>query len=603
MKYAVNDDFVDRLRSECDIVNIISEYVTLKKKGKNYWGCCPFHSEKTPSFSVTPDKGFFYCFGCQAGGNIFNFIMRVENVGFFDAVKLLARKLNIPLPEKEKSVSDRLQEQELAGLYAANEFARDFFSACLKKTNYGQAAREYLTSRGISAEAIDHFKIGFAPPAWDKLVQASLRHKLNPDFLVKAGLIAPRQNSDGYYDRFRGRIMFPICNGRGLVVGFGGRVLDASQPKYLNSPESAIFNKRHVLYGFDMAYKFIKETGQAIIVEGYMDLIAAHTAGVKNAVASLGTAFTLEQARLLMRSAQEIILAYDSDSAGQNAVLRAQSIVQPFGARVKVLSIPDGKDPDEFIRKRGANAFKTLIGQADNFIDYQIRTALASVDYHSLEGKVSVVTQIIPALALLDNAVAVNGYITKIAQRLAIDENAIRAELNKYLHRSSQKDKNVKNGENAKGSKLSANAHITAAMVAERQIIRLMCDDQSLIPYLAAQITPQDLQIPACQEIIKSIFDAYNTGKPVEPAALSVGFSTDANNELSHIMLIDSQCQDVVQTVDDCIKTIRLARLNELYEQHRLRADELERMGDSGFLQELAQSQRIKHEINKIHQS
>lgn len=603
MKYAVDDDFVDRLRSECDIVNVISEYVTLKKKGKNYWGCCPFHSEKTPSFSVTPDKGFFYCFGCQAGGNIFNFLMRVENVGFFDAVKILARKLNIPLPEQEKSASERQREQELDGLYAANAMARDFFSACLNKTNYGQPAREYLASRGISAGVIDNFKIGFAPPTWDKLVQASTRRKINAEFLLKAGLIAPRQNGDGYYDRFRGRIMFPINDSRGRVIGFGGRVLDASQPKYLNSPETAIFNKRHVLFGFDVAYKFIKETGQAIVVEGYMDLIAAHTAGVKNAVASLGTSFTREHARLLLRSAQEIVFAYDSDDAGKNAVLRAQTIVQPFGAKVKVLSVPDGKDPDEFIRKRGAAAFKTLVDEANNFLDYQIKTALANVDYHSLEGKVSVVGQVIPAIALLDNAVAVNGYITQLSQTLTIDEGAIRSELRKYLHQQTKKDKYVKSGENGKGLKSLADAHPTAVTVAERQIIRLMCDDQALVPYVAAQITPEDLQIHARQEIIKSIFDAYNTGKQIEPAALSVALSVEASTELSHIMLIDTQFQDVVQTVDDCIKTIRLARLSEQYEQHRLRADELERMGDSGFLQELAQSQRIQHEIKKIHQS
>jgi len=601
MKYLIDDDFIDRLRSECDIVSVISEYVTLNKKGRNYWGYCPFHSEKTPSFSVTPDKGFFYCFGCQAGGNVFNFLMRIENVGFFDAVKLLARKLNIALPEQEKSASERRREKEIANLYAVNAMARDFFHQCLTKSQDGQPALSYLASRGIGVEVINKLKLGFAPLAWDKLVQYGARQGISAELLVKAGLTVPRQGG-GYYDRFRGRIMFPIHDARGRVIGFGGRVLDASQPKYLNSPETVIFNKRHVLFGLDVAYKFIKESGQAIIVEGYMDLIAVHSAGIQNAVASLGTAFTAEQAKLL-RGVQEVILAYDSDAAGQNAVIRAQAILKPYGVKVKVLSVPDGKDPDEFIRKHGAAAFKALLANAVPFLDYQVKTVLASVDYHSLEGKAAVVAKLIPHLAETDNAVVVNGYITHLAQVLAIDESAIRSELKKYLQRERKKDKNVKLGETGKGVRSLPVLPTPAETAAERALIRLMCDDQSLIPYVATKITPQDFTISARQEIIKSLFDAYNTEKPLMPAVLADTLSSDASAELSHIIMTDMPCQDIVQTVDDCIKTIRLARLNKLYEQHRLRADELERMGDSSFLQELAQSQRIKDEINKLRQS
>ena len=287
MKDAVFDEFIDRLRTESDIVSIVSDYVSLKKKGKNYWGCCPFHGEKTPSFSVNPEKGFFYCFGCQNGGNVFNFLMKVENITFFDAVKLLAKKVNIPLPEKEKSPRELARDKELNELFHVNELARDFFHACLTKTNFGKPARDQLVSRGITAEFIDFFKLGFAPPTWDKLSLTFSQRGIDLDILLKSGLSAARTSGDGVYDRFRNRVMFPISDVRGRVVGFGGRVLDNSQPKYLNSPETLIFNKRHVLYGFDSAYKHIREAGQVVIVEGYMDAIALYSEGIKNVVASL----------------------------------------------------------------------------------------------------------------------------------------------------------------------------------------------------------------------------------------------------------------------------------------------------------------------------
>ena len=248
MKDAVYDDFIERLRSESDIVSVISEYVPLSKKGRNYWGCCPFHQEKTPSFSVTPDKGFFYCFGCQAGGNVFNFLMKVENIPFMDAVKVLARKMNIPVPEKSKSEEERRREQEIAQLYKANQLAKDFFHASLTKAAYGEEARNYLASRQITPEVINQFHLGFAPPFWDKLIRSLAERNLSSDLLIKAGLAIIREQG-GSYDRFRNRIMYPIIDLHGQVVGFGGRVLDQTQPKYLNSPETPIFNKRAVLYG------------------------------------------------------------------------------------------------------------------------------------------------------------------------------------------------------------------------------------------------------------------------------------------------------------------------------------------------------------------
>jgi len=592
------DGLIDKLRLESDIVTIISEYVPLKKRGKNYWGCCPFHHEKTPSFSVTPDKGFFYCFGCQSGGNVFNFLMKIENLDFPDAVKLLANKLGVPLPEKEKSARDRQLEREMAQLYRSNDLARDFFHSCLVNTGYGKEAREYLSNRGITAEIIDEFKLGFSPPAWDKLTGALSERGVMPETLVKAGLAVQRSGS-GVYDRFRGRIMFPINDAQGRVVGFGGRVLDVSQPKYLNTPETLVFNKRHILYGFDVANSFIRQTGKVVVVEGYMDLIALRNSGIKNVVASLGTAFTPDQARKLVRvRAREIFFAYDSDAAGQEATVRALNTVKALGFAVRIVAMPDGKDPDEYVRKHGQSAFNELIEQAPGLLEYQVKRAIETTDTSGLEGKVAVVAKAVPALAEADNAVEVANHIRNLSETLAIDEGAIRSEIRKYIAQS-KKDKNVSLGKNINISSLSQRPG-QSIVVAERQLIRLMFEDFSIIPYVETQISGDDIQGRERKIIIKSLFAAYNMEKSLIPDVFALTLPGEAANELSNIMVMEMDFEDIAKVVDDLIKAIRLACLKGLLEEHSLRAQELERMGDSNFLQELAESQRIHDEISKL---
>ncbi|HWQ62333.1 MAG TPA: DNA primase [Negativicutes bacterium] len=597
MKDAGYDDFIDKLRSQCDIVNVISEYVPLKKRGKNYWGCCPFHHEKTPSFSVTPDKGFFYCFGCQTGGNVFNFLMKLENLTFMEAVKALAAKMNVPVPEKEKSERERQLEREMASLLRANAMAGDFFHSCLTNTNYGQAAREYLTARGITAESIATFRLGFAPKAWDKLTVALTGRGFTADTLAKAGLVVARSGGDGVYDRFRDRIIFPIADARGRVVGFGGRVMDGSQPKYLNTAETPIFNKRYVLYGFDLAYQAIKQAGRAIVVEGYMDLIALHASGIKNAVASLGTAFTPEQARQLARHANEIYFAYDSDAAGQNATLRALATVRALGLAVRVVTLPDGKDPDEFIRKHGADAFRTLVDEAPALLAYQISQALAANDYSGASGKMAVLAQAIPALAEAPDMAEVNEHIRMLSQTLGIHEEDIRREIRK----TQQKDKNVNRGQNSTAIGLAQRPALKT-VAAERQLIRLMLEDSSIVPYVQAQLDGEDIQGGERKTIINSLFTAYNMGKSPAADSLALALPEAAAAELSNIMVMEMQVNDISRVVDDYIKIIRVARLEPLIMVHSLRAEEFLRLGDeSNYRQELAESQRIKDEISKLH--
>ena len=594
------EEFVERVRAESDIVSLVSEYVPLKKKGKNFWGCCPFHHEKTPSFSVSADKGFFYCFGCQAGGDAFQFLMKIDNLAFMDAAAKLADKLRIPLPEKEQTPQEAARERETRELYRINEMARDFYHNCLTKTGYGEEARRYLADRGLSADATAAFRLGFAPPGWDKLTVAFREKGIREELLVKAGLSSPRPAGDGYYDRFRNRIMFPISDARGRVVGFGGRVIDDSQPKYLNSPETALFNKRHILFALAQAAQAISDTGQAIVVEGYMDAITAHMAGVRHVVASLGTAFTPEQARLLAKQAREIVFAYDSDAAGQNATLRALETVRKLGITVRVASVPDGKDPDDFIRRHGGDAFRKLLSQAPGLLDYQIRQAMLAADHTRLEGKVAVVAAVLPSLIQLDNAVEIDGYIVRLAQMLGIDERAVRSEYQKH-----KKDKNVRLGNNGYNTAhLGVNRPLqTKNSAAEASLLRLMLEDSALIPYVTVQLTVADFQDEARAAIMSALVTAYEEGRPLAAADLAPGLEDRVATELSRIMVMDEPVGEVVRLVDDYIKTIRLLSLRQLYETHRLRADELERLGDKRFQQELAESKRINDEIKLLLQS
>ena len=319
MKFS--NEFIDQVRQANDIVSVISEYVTLKRRGRNFWACCPFHNEKTASFSVSADKGFFYCFGCHAHGDVFQFVMMKDNLTFGEAVTRLAERAHMALPTVEKSAEEKRKEQFIQLLYKVNEMAGNFFHNCLTQTHYGLPGLDYFHRRGLSDATISSFKLGFAPDSWDKLTTAFTKNGIDSAVLVKLGLA--KEKNGHYYDAFRNRVMFPIRDGRGRIVGFGGRVLDDSKPKYLNSPETPIFNKRRLLFAMDLAHKAIYDAGKAVLVEGYMDVISAHNQGVSNVVASLGTALTQEQLRLLQRQTHNLVLSYDMDEAGRTATLRA----------------------------------------------------------------------------------------------------------------------------------------------------------------------------------------------------------------------------------------------------------------------------------------
>lgn len=589
-------DFIERVRSESDILTVVSEYVSLKKKGKYYWGCCPFHNEKTPSFSVTEEKGLFYCFGCHEGGDVFKFLQKADGLSFMEAAKKLAEKFAVPLPERERSPEEIAEEKERARLFAVNETAQRFFNACLTKTNYGIAANGYLKGRGLSNELIERFGIGFAPAAWDKLSGAFLKRGFLKEELLAAGL-AVEGRGDGIYDRFRNRVMFPIADEQGRVIGFGGRVMDDGQPKYLNSPETIIFNKRNMLFALNLARRRIKEKDCVIIVEGYMDAITAHVYGITNAVASLGTAFTEQQCRRLLRYTRNLIFSYDSDAAGQNATLRALEIAKNLGANVRVLEIPDGKDPDEFLRKHGRAAFEGLIAGAMPFVDYQLQMTLKKNDNTTLEGKVGALNALLPILAAITNSAELSERLQQAAREIGLDEAMVKSEFNEWL-RKNKKDNFVKRGQNITQKPLEK-----AVVLAGRYLIGAMWREKSLIPFMAKEMPPQKFIFvkPEHAEITGFFYDNVDRIEDMSQTEFFAALSDKAGAEASLALMEEEGIEAGGAMMNDCMRTINLEYLKHLYEKHRFAAEKLERMGDDGYLRELAESQRIKDEINKLY--
>lgn len=595
MKSAAMDAFVARVREASDISGVVASYVPLKKKGGRYWGCCPFHQEKTPSFSVEPDKGFFFCFGCHAGGDVFKFISLIENVSYFDAIKIQAEKLGIPLPEREKSERELAREQKLADLRKMMAMARDFFHSCLVNTPYGAGGLRYFAGRGIGNDTIEGFGLGFAPDSFDKLRNAFAKRGVSDALLLAGGLVAERKNGNGVYDRFRNRVMIPIADERGRVVGFGGRVLDDSVPKYLNSPETVLFNKRKLLFGLDRAKKAMREAGAAILVEGYMDAISLAAAGIGNVAASLGTAFTVEQCRLLLRYAPEIYFCYDSDEAGQKATIRALSVVRETGARARVLIVPEGKDPDEFIRKHGAEAFRALMGGALSLADFQIRYALAHNDTNTLDGKSRALRAVLPVLKAA--AVVEQGaYIQQLKSLLGIDEGIIRQELARF--RGDITATELRPGREP--IRRPVRETDDAVRRAGRLIIRMAWKDPGAAVPVVAMLGDESFPDEIQERIWRYLAALAEAGEKPDNAEAAYHLGEEAAAELSRALVEETAGDDLQESYDDCMRVLMRAHLASQFEKHRLRADAMEKEGNSNVLQELREIQRIKEEIDNL---
>jgi DNA primase len=437
------DDLLDEIRAKIDIGAVIGEYVPLKKRGANLLGLCPFHQEKTPSFTVSPDKQMFYCFGCQTGGNVFSFLVKREGLSFTEAVEQLAARAGVVLPERTSGPENaaareagerRKRETDL--LYRVLDFTSRYYTQALSRSPAGEKVRAYLAQRGVGAETVTSFRLGYSLESWTALVKTLTAKGVSETVLEQAGLAV--RSKDRLYDRFRNRLMFTIADHRGRPIGFGARALsEADEPKYLNSPETPLFSKGRGLYALHLAAGAIRRQGLAIVVEGYMDAIACHEHGFDFTVASMGTAFTGEQARLLRRFTGTVVTAFDADAGGTQATLRGLEVLTASGFKVKVAEMPGGKDPDEGLRASGGReAFARAVAEALPLAEYCFRLALRSHDTGTIEGRVGAVSEILPVLAGIDNPLERQEYIRDFARRLPVPEEALRLELGRYLRAS-----------------------------------------------------------------------------------------------------------------------------------------------------------------------
>jgi len=430
------NDLVDRVKNTADVVQVIGEYIRLRKSGSNFIGLCPFHSEKTPSFHVHSARQFFYCFGCNAKGDVIKFLQLIEGLPFPEALRLLAGKHGIPV-ERQDPITDAKSRERLI-LLEIHKRALQYFQNQLSLGREGRWAQQYLESRALSPQAIERFGVGYAPSQSDRLLQ-SLRTHFSLDQLRLSGLIQRNERDSRHYDRFRRRIIFPIQNESGNTVAFGGRALGDGQPKYLNSPETPIYSKSRTMFALNHARSAIRKEGVAILVEGYMDCIALHQAGISTAIASCGTSLTEDQTRLLGRFTKKVVVNFDPDEAGSAATSRALGILLGNGFKIRVLALPDRLDPDAYLRKNNAEAYLHLLQKAPTYFEYLLRQAQENNALETSDGKVTAVEGLLPYLVRVSNRIEREEKTKRVAEFFSIDENAIRAELRKAVHRGREK--------------------------------------------------------------------------------------------------------------------------------------------------------------------
>lgn len=530
---SIPERIIEEIQTKSDIVEVLSRYITLKKIGRNYKTTCPFHNEKTPSFVVSPDKQIFHCFGCGAGGNVFSFVMKYENVQFPEAIELLAEKVGVKLPKLTRAgVDDSFADK----LYAINDLACRFFQDSL---NGKPGTKDYLASRGINAASLKDFRIGYAPDSWESLLNFFRSKSVEPKVLEKAGLVIPNDKG-GYYDRFRNRAIFPIMDLRGRVLGFGARVLDSSLPKYLNSPETIIYSKGKNLYGLNFSKDHIKKEKFALIVEGYLDFIIPYQTGVKNIIATLGTSLTTDQIKLLKRYTNTVIMVYDPDEAGETASLRNLDLFISEDVNVYIAELSEGLDPDSYIRKFGAEDFLKRVKGAKNIFEYKLDKLKLKFDISSTNGKMAIVAAMLPTISRINNAVFKSELVKKLAERLSVDEEAIRSELKKVKTESYV----------PKYAPLTAELKKTNRG-AELMLLALMLEGGKYIENIKAALKLDELKDTSVRDVVSVVFSLHDTNIEVT----AVRLMTELSESPEGVKLV-SEAASIVETITDNDKAI-----------------------------------------------
>jgi len=570
-KGLIPENVLEDILSKTDIVEIVSGYIPVKKAGRNLKALCPFHHEKTPSFMVSGERQIYHCFGCGAGGNVFNFLMQYERMDFPEAVEFLARKAGVALPERQPQ--DTKTANLITQLFSLNEQAASFYQDALNSTG-GLSAKLYLAKRGLKEETIKTFKLGAAPDRWDALVNTLRNKGTGISVIEKSGLVCPRE-SGGFYDRFRNRLIFPIFDIKSRVMGFGARVLDNTLPKYINSPESPVYSKGKNLYGLNFSKDAIREQDCAVIVEGYLDFIIPFQEGFRNIAASLGTALTSDQARLLKRYTRNVIMLYDADKAGEIATLRSLDIFIEEDMDVRVVSLSEGLDPDLFVRKYGINNLRLKINQAQDLFDYKLAVLKSRYNPEETNGKVMICSQMLETISKFKNAVSRSEYVRKLSEALSVKEEALLSELKKT------KTDKVYMPVQETGLKKQADINPTEGL-----LIKLMLEESDVIQKIKDHLEPADFQDERACRIVSLMFDLVSQGKSVEPNLLAsrIGEEDAMKVICESAFMPEILPEQKEKVVADCIQRLK----NEKFRLRRQRLhDEIKSAQYSGDTEKL----------------
>lgn len=599
MATLIPEETIKHIQRTADIVDVVSKRVLLKKAGKNFIGLCPFHTEKTPSFSVNPEKNIFYCFGCGTGGDVFSFLMKLDGLSFPDAARSLASSYGIDIIDQRLSPSAHRAISEKDKICKINSAAATYYSNCLCKENVGRRALVYLSERGITSEIIDKFKLGYAPPGWSNLAFFLKHKKVSPDLIQKAGLLVARKDGNGYYDRFRDRIIFPILDSSQRIIGFGGRVLDDGLPKYLNSPETPVYHKSRSLFGIHWARRSCRETGRVYLVEGYFDLIALHLFGIENCVATLGTSLTAEHVQILrgfVGKSGKVILVYDSDVAGIKAAERSIAVFESGFLEAQILILPSGYDPDTYIREHGKENFLRLSGKSLGIVPFLLESAIKRHGL-SIDGKVRIIQELIEPLTALADTVARSLYVKNIGERLDIDEYAILEKIKQFSRHKSHPEKklnnNVKPPDMPKNSIVDENAvKLNNRVRIEHKLVAMLLHCPGIIPEVIKRRTVGRIQDEALRGIGQLIVKTDPGTDDIVNAVLSRIQDEGIKRIVASLAILDEQWDlegcyrlmaqyenSVKRGGDDLLQRIKAAErdndievLQELLKEKQLRA-------------------------------
>ena len=552
-----SEEIINDVRQSNDIVDVISQYVHLKRSGRNFFGLCPFHNEKSPSFSVSPDKQIFHCFGCGVGGNVITFVSKIEGLNFIETIQMLAERANIQLPTLENN-GDTLKEELKAKVYKVNEFTAEYYHQNLYKPQ-AKMAQEYVKKRQLSNETLKSFRIGFSGK-FDELYQELKKQGFQEQEILESGLV--NKNDRGQYiDRYRNRLMFPICDARGRVIAFGGRVLDDSKPKYINSPENIVYSKGRHLFGLNIAKK--GDTKSLLIVEGYMDVISLHQRGITNVVAPLGTALTEQQGWLLRKNAEHIILSFDSDDAGIKAKLRAIDILQNMGCDLRIIQLEGAKDPDEYILKYGNIRFQNAIDKALSVVEFKVKILRKELNLENTNDKIKFLNEIAKLISKVDNSIEREVYIEKIAKEYDISKEAIYAEVNKLTYKNSGNEKILEKSKPVITHNKTPKKEISQAIKRrENTIISiLLTGDLSVFDIIKQNIKPEDFQDEVNINIVKKLYEEFEKGNSNINGIIDE-LDQEEQNQITMIMADDYEIEDLEKAIDDIIQTYQKEKLN-----------------------------------------